>query len=68
MAGKTKDIVVKIQTVTTIPMTIAATGKETLGQRIDQMLIDAERDGDVPNRVVIDLNPKTVNAADVEST
>lgn len=63
-----KKYLVKVQTVTTIPVECVPETRKTLGNTIDDILRDFEADGHVPNKLVIDLNPTSVDPANVEST
>lgn len=60
--------IVKLQTVETIPLREASNGPSvSVGQAIDEILDEAKKNGLVPNRLSIDLNPRTANPADVDS-
>lgn len=58
--------VLKLQTVETIRVHESRDGV-TLGQSIDDLLERSARSGLIPNRLSIDLNPKSANPADVDS-
>ena len=59
--------IVKLQTVETIPVYPDSKSDNSIGRAIDSMLEESRKHGCIPNRISIDLNPKSADPADVES-
>lgn len=63
-----KMVQIKLQTVTTIDLEVDSNSRKamTLGQQIDDIIRHNTAKGQMPNKLVIDLNPPTpVNPADI---
>lgn len=63
-----KSFLIKVQTVSTIPVKVDPRSSKTLGQIVDEIIRDFEDSERIPNKLVIDLDPNTINPANVEST
>lgn len=70
MARQLKRAVIRLQTVTTLPTEYANDGGHpTIGETIDDLIRHHTAKGQIPNKLVLDLNPPVEsNPADIGDT
>jgi len=66
--ASTRPAVIKIQTVRSYPIEYGPDLNRTIGQEVDFLLAEHAKAGYIPNKLVLDLNPKPEpNPADIDA-